>query len=153
MNMKFCTGFLAVLALSIQLTAAKAAGPQEDPYPEIVLPVYQDAYDIKKTASRMEGSKTLTYKIQTRYPAAEVVEFYDAALNPRGWKPTFEICQRHWDCPDGEISKKGMQTRQFFTSWHHPRYKMQLSLLMKYHGPGKAGRDEVIVQCRLYPRQ
>ena len=84
-----------VVAVCFHLTTGMAAGPQENPYSEIVLPVYQGAYDIKNTANRKEGTKTLTYKIQNRYPAAEVVEFYDAALNAGGWKPSFEICQRH----------------------------------------------------------
>jgi hypothetical protein len=141
-----------VIAVSFHLTTGMAAGPQEDLYPEIDLPVYQDAYDIKNTANRKEGTKTLTYKIQTRYPAGEVLEFYDAALNAAGWKPSFEICQRHWAGPDEGAGEKGLQARQLFTSWLHPRYNLQLSLIMTYQQPGKTGQDEVIVQCRLYPR-
>ena len=142
-----------LIAVSFRLTTGMAAGPQEDPYPEIVLPVYKDAYDIKNTTNRKEGIKTLTYKIQTRYPATEVVEFYDAALNAAGWKPSFEICQRHWAGPNEEVGQKGLQAQQLFTSWLHPRYNLQLSLLMLYQPPGKKGQDEVIVQCRLYPRR
>ena len=144
---------MLVSTVSFFLVTGTAAGPTEDPYPEIVLPVYQDAYDIKNTANHIKGTRTLTYKIQTRYPAGEVVEFYDAALNAGGWKPAFEICQRHWAGSDDGIGIKGLRTRQFFTSWIHPRHNLQLSLLMKYRGPAKTGLDEVIVRCRLHPRQ
>ena len=150
--MKFCLSFLAVLALSFQMPAGVTAERKGDPYPGIVLPVYQGAYDIKKSANRVGGTKTLWYKIQTRYPAGEVLEFYDAALNAGGWKPSFEICQRHWASPDDGSTETGLPAKQLFTSWQHPQYRLQISLLLKYHGPGASGRDEVLVRCRLQPQ-
>jgi hypothetical protein len=152
MIMKFCICFVAVLALSFQMAAVVAAERKGDPYPAIVLPVYQGAYDIKNSADRVGGTKTLGYKIQTRYPAGEVLEFYDAALNARGWKPSFEICQRHWASPDDGGPETGLPAKQLFTSWQHPQYQLQISLLLEYNGPGASGRDEVLVRCRLQPQ-
>jgi hypothetical protein len=152
MNLKFSTIFLAFLVVSFQMTAGMAAGPKGDPYTGIVLPIFQGAYDIESRANRLQGTQTLKYKIQTRYPAGEVLEFYDAALNAGGWKPSFEICQRHWADPnDGDI-KTDLPVKQLFTSWQHPQYKLQISLLLEYHGPGASGRDEVLVRCRLQPQ-
>ena len=153
MKLKFRICLMFAIAVYFCQTAGMAAEPPEDLYPEIVLPVYQDAYDIKNTASRKKGTKTLTYKIQTRYPAGEVLEFYDAALNATGWKPSFEICQRHWAGPDEGVGEKGLQTRQLFASWLHPQYNLQLSLTMTYQQPGKKEQDEVIVRFRLYTRR
>jgi len=152
MNKKFRTIYLAVLAVSFQMATGMAAGPQEDPYPAIVLPVFQGAYEIENSANRVKGTKTLSYKIQTRYPAGEVLEFYDAALNARGWKPSFEICQRHWANPNGGNIKTRLPVKQLFTSWQHPQSKLQISLLLEYNGPGASGRDEILVRCRLQPQ-
>ena len=151
MNIKVRTIIFAVLAACIPLTVSMAESQEADPYPRIILPVYQGAYDIETSVNRLKGTKALNYKIQTSYPAAEVLEYYDAALNRSGWKPSFEICQRHWaDLDDGSI-ETGRPAKQLFTSWQHPQYKLQISLLLEYNGPGASGRDEVLVRCRLQP--
>ena len=152
MNIKFRTSFLAALAVCFQMTAGVAAEPGGDLYPAIVLPVFQGAYDLRNSVNHEKGTKTLRYKIQTRYPAGEVIEFYDAALNAGGWKPSFEICQRHWAGPDDGSIETGRPAKQLFTSWQHPQYKLQISLLLEYNGPGASGRDEVLVRCRLQPQ-
>ena len=144
--------FIFFLAAWIQLTVGTAAGSGVDPYPTLVLPLYSGAYDIENRANRLNGTRALTYKIQTNYPAAEVLEFYDAALNGSGWKPSFEICQRHWASLDDGSIKRGQQARQLFTSWQHPQYKLQISLLLEYQGPGTSGLEEVLVQCHLQPQ-
>jgi len=152
MNMKFCIIMFTVLAVCFQITARMATGSEVDPYPTLILPLYQGAYDIENSADRLKGTKALSYKVQTDYPAAEVIEFYDAALNGSGWNPSFEICQRHWaNLDDGSI-KKGLQDKQLYTSWAHPKYKLQISLLLEYQDSNSKNRDIVIVHCRLQPQ-
>jgi len=152
MNINSRTIFYIVLTACIPLTVNMAESQAADPYPTIILPVFQGAYDIENSFNRLKGMKALTYKIQTSYPAAEVLEFYDAVLNGRGWRPSFEICQRHWASQDDGSIKKEYQARQLFTSWEHPEYRLQISLLLGYQPPGTKSRDEVIVHCRLQPQ-
>lgn len=152
MGNKFRITFIAFLVAWLQLTVSAAAGPEADPYPALVFPVYPGAYDIENRANRLKGTRALTYKIQTNYPAAEVLEFYDIALNGSGWEPSFETCQRHWASPDDGSIKRGQPARQLFTSWQHPQYKLKISLLLEYQGPATSGLDEVRVQCRLQPQ-
>ena len=152
MNKQSRTIIWAVLAACLHLTVNIADSSETDPFPTIVLPVYQGGYDIENSFNRMKGTKALVYKIQTHYPAAEVLEFYDAVLNGRGWKPSFEICQRHWASLDDGIQKGKPKARQLFTSWAHPQFRLQISLLLEYQPPGSNRRDEVIVQCHLQPR-
>jgi hypothetical protein len=152
MSTKFRIFFIFLLAAWMQLTVSAAAGPEVDPYPALVLPVYPDAYDIENMANRSKGTRAVIYKIQTNFPAAEVLEFYDSTLNGSGWEPSFETCQRHWASLDDGSIKKGQPPRQMFTSWQHPQYKLQMSLLLEYHGPATSGLDEVHVQCRLKPQ-
>lgn len=152
MNINSRTIFYIILAACIPLTVNMAESQEADPYPTIILPVYQGAYDIENSFNRLKGMKALKYKIQTSYPAAEVLEFYDAVLNGSGWRPSFEICQRHWACQDDGSIKKEFQARQLFTSWEHPKYRLQISLSLGYQPTGTEGRDEVIVHCRLQPQ-
>ena len=151
MNKQSRTIIWAVLAACLHLTVNIADSSETDPFPTIVLPVYQGGYDIENSVNRMKGTKALVYKIQTHYPAAEVLEFYDAVLNGRGWKPSFEICQRHWARLDGGVQKGKPKARQLFTSWAHPQFRLQISLLLEYQPPNTTGRDEIVVQCRLQP--
>ena len=144
--------FLAVLAACLHLTVNSAAISETDPFPTIVLPIYQGGYDIENSFNRMKGTKGLAYKVQTNYPAAEVLEFYDAVFNGKGWKPSFEICQRHWASLDDGSIKRKFQAKQLFTSWEHPPLRLQISLLLEYKPSSTNGRDEIIVQCRLQPQ-
>ena len=152
MNIKSRPIFYVILAACFHLAVGNADSSEADPLPRIVLPVYQGGYDIENSFSRLQGTKSLIYRVQTNYPAAEVVEFYDVALNGGGWKPSFEICQRHWASLDDGSIKKNPQARQLFTSWEHPQLGLQISLLLEYKPTSTKGRDEVIVQCRLQPK-
>jgi hypothetical protein len=142
----------AVLAACLHPTGNSVNSSVTDPFPAIALPIYQGGYDIENSFNRMKGTKGLIYKIQTNYPAAGVVEFYDAVLNGRGWKPSFEICQRHWESLDDGSINREFKARQLFTSWAHPQFRLQISLQLVYQPPNPTGRDEVVVQCRLQPQ-
>jgi len=153
MNIKTRTIFYAILAVCFHLVVSIAHGSEADPFPTIVLPVYQGGYDIEYSFDLLEATKSLSYKIQTNYPAAEVLEFYDAALNGSGWKPCFEICQRHWASPDGGNIEGELQAKQLFTAWEHPQYRLKISLVLEYKPTDPKGRDEIIVRCRLQSTQ
>ena len=150
-NQKFRSFLLTCLALGFVLTAGITAASKTDPFPTIVLPVYTGGYDVETSFNRLKGIKWIGYRVQTQYPAAEVIEYYDIVLNGRGWKPSFEICQRHWASPDDGSIKKEFRARQLFTSWDHPRHKLRISLLLEYKPPGGNRRDEVAIECRLQP--
>ena len=72
-----------------------------DPYSFVEIPVYHKGYNVKQSVNHSKQTKSLSYHVQTNHPAAEVIEFYDAYLNGRGWRSSFEICQRNWGnrCP------------------------------------------------------
>jgi hypothetical protein len=141
-----------VLAACIQLTISIANSSEADPFPTIALPVYHGGHGIGYSYNRSQGIKTLVYRVHTRFPAAEMVQFYDAALNGKGWKPSFETCQRHWASPEDGSMKTKFQARHLFTSWTHPGYKLQISLRLAFQPAGPQSRDEVLVQCRLQPQ-
>jgi DNA ligase-1 len=81
-----------------------------------------------------------------------VLEFYDSYFNAKGWRSSFEICQRHWDrLPDG--TKAGGPTgKQLFTSWEHPEFNLKAVLRLEYLMVNEKWRDELTVRCRLQPK-
>ncbi|MGB9437546.1 MAG: hypothetical protein WCB15_06360, partial [Desulfobacterales bacterium] len=47
-------------------------------------------YDIKKEVDRSARTKSTRYRVHTKFPAAEVLQFYDAYFNAKGWRSSFE---------------------------------------------------------------
>jgi len=75
------------------------------------------------------------YYIHGPDPAKGIrLSFRTQADGPRSWHP------------------KGLQAKQLYTSWAHPKYKLQISLLLEYQDSNTKSRDIVIVHCRLQPQ-
>ena len=74
------------------------ADPSEiDPYPDVEIPIYHNGYKVTQEFNDLTHTKTIVYHVRTDPPAHEVIVFYDAQLNARGWRSSFEICQRSWE--------------------------------------------------------
>jgi hypothetical protein len=116
------------------------------------IPIYQKGYNVEKHVDQAANAELLTFCVRTNYPAAEVIEFYDAYFNGIGWKSSFEICQRHWD----ETAVKGvygkLQPRQLYTSWQSPEADKKVSLwLINRHLKGSP--DEILVKLQIHPNR
>ena len=145
------TRFLCLVA-SVNLILSLSYGLAADLFPSIEIPVFHSGYQIKQEIDRSKGTKSISYRVQTKFPAAEVLEFYDSYFNAKGWRSSFEICQRHWDrLPDG--TKAGGPTgKQLFTSWEHPEFNLKAVLRLEYLMVNEKWRDELAVRCRLQPK-
>jgi hypothetical protein len=49
------------------------------------VPVYPGAVDITRTIDQVTRMQTVTYRVGIKYPAPELLEYYDVQLNARGW--------------------------------------------------------------------
>jgi len=142
--------FLCLIAC-VNLTLSLSYGSAADLYPSIEIPVFHNGYDIKKEVDPSAGTKSISYRVQTKFPAAEVLEFYDSYFNAKGWRSSFEICQRHWDrLPDG-IKTDGPSGKQLFTSWEHPEFSLKAVLRLEYERVNEKWRNELAVRCQLLP--
>ena len=140
------------LVACVSLTISLNYGLAADLFPPIEIPVFYDGYHIEKKIDRSRGTKSISYRIQTKFPASEVLEFYDSYFNARGWRSSFEICQRHWDSlPDG-TKAGGPFGKQLFTSWEHPEFNLKAVLRLKYEIVNGKWQDELTVRCRLQPK-
>jgi hypothetical protein len=104
---------------------------------------------VKKFSDRSKKTRSIAYRVKVKYPAAEVIEFYDAYFNGNGWRLSYEICQRQWQSFDDETVKGQPSVRQFEYSWEHPELKVQAFLWLRYEKLNKKWQDDVIVTCKL----
>ena len=145
-----CSIFLIGYFL-LNLTAASSA--EIDPYPNIRIPIFKGGYNLQKHFNASKGTSFIRYDLQTDYPPAEVLEFYDAYFNGKGWQSSFEICQRNW-----EILNKGRKKtvepllRRLFASWGHLELNLRALLWITVKMVDKGLRNQVIVECRLQPK-
>lgn len=152
--MKIKTKFIFLLSLiaCIHLSHSISISSEGDPHPTIEIPIFYGGYKVKKIFDSSQETKSVTYQVQTNHPATEVLEFYDAYFNGKGWRSSFEICQRNWeDLSNGTKTAEPM-VRQLFASWEHPEFNLKAVLWLAYEIVDKGRQNEVIVKCRLQPK-
>lgn len=152
--MKAKTGFIFSLWLigCILLNVWPANSTETDPYPTLILPIYEGGYNLQKFFDASKETKSIRYYLQTDHPPTDVLEFYDAFFNGSGWRPSFEICQRNWEDLSKETETTGLFQRQLFASWEHPELNLKAELWLTYEMTDKGPQNEVSVKCRLQPK-
>jgi hypothetical protein len=140
--------FTFVLLGGVHLTGAPSGSSEGDRVATFEIPVFNGGYNIKEILNPAHGTKTITYNVRMKYPAAELIEFYDSYLNGKGWMSSFETCQRHWADSAGDNEIRILPARQMFVSWQNPDLNLQLNLWLK-HDLAKMQQDEVAVEGRL----
>jgi hypothetical protein len=149
MKIKFKrTRLFCLLALAI-FHSAQLSGSETDLFSFIDIPIYSNGYDIAKETDHRSKTKSVSYLVQAKFPAAEVIEFYDAYFNAKGWLPSFEICQRHWDHAAVGSKINSLAGTHLFTSWEHPEFKLNAVLRLKYSLEDGSPVDVLAVRCEL----
>ena len=153
-NMKIKAGLIYVICLSgcILLSVFVANSAEIDPYPTVIIPIFKGGYNLQKYFDASKETKSIRYYVQAGYPPAEVLEFYDAYFNGRGWRSSFEICQRNWEGLNNGTKTAGSHSRQLFASWEHSKFNLKAVLWLTYKMVNKGRQNEVIVKCRLQPK-
>ncbi len=137
------------LLAGICLTSTLSSSSEGGGNPSFEIPVFRGGYDLIRESDPSRETKFITYRVQTKYPAAEIIEFYDSYLNGRGWISSFEICQRHWAESDSGPENSGLRDKLMFVSWQHPDLDLKLVIWLKYGLASTLRSDEVIVEGRL----
>jgi DNA ligase 1 len=143
--------FLTLVAC-VNLTLSLSYGLAADLFPSIEIPVFHSGHHIKKEIDPSRATKSISYRVHTKFPAAEVLEFYDSYFNARGWRSSFEICQRHWDRLTDGTKAGGPSGEQLFTSWEHPKFNLKAILRLEYERVNEKWQDELVVRCQLQPK-
>ncbi|MGD9363352.1 MAG: hypothetical protein PVH85_31105 [Desulfobacterales bacterium] len=142
--------FSCLLAFAI-FNLSVSFGLEMDRFPSIEIPIFKNGYDIAKNIDHGRQTHSIRYRVKTKFPAAEVLEFYDTYFNAEGWRPSFEICQRHWErLPAGTNRDRDARTL-LFTSWEHPEFNLRAVLRLEYKVRNEQIRDNLAVRCQLKP--
>lgn len=149
--MKILTRFICFLSLiaGIHLGWLVAYSAEIDPYPTIEIPIFQGGHHLQKFFDSSQKTKSVTYRVLTSHRPTEVLEFYDAYFNGRGWRSTFETCQRHWEDLAEETKPAEPIVRQLFASWVNEEMNLKAALWIIYEVSNKKSQNEVVVSCRL----
>ena len=139
---------LALMSFSLSLTH----GADEDPYPSIMIPIYPTGHNIITRVNRFNGTKSVTYDVQSKYPANTVLEFYDSHFNTSDWRLCYEICQRQWDRFIDETIKGGPLVRQLVYSWDHQKFDLRVYLRLRHEQVNHQWREDVMVTYRIEPK-
>jgi hypothetical protein len=143
--------FLCLIGfILLGLFAANSA--EIDPYPTVNIPIFKGGYNLQKYLDASKATKSVGYYVQSVDPPAEVLEFYDAYFIGRGWRPSFEICQRNWEDLRKGTKTAGPLSRQLFASWEHSEFHLKAALWLTYEMVNQGRQNEVTVKCRLMPK-
>ena len=143
--------FLCLIGfILLSLFAANSA--EIDPYPTVKIPIFKGGYNLQKYLDASKATKSVRYYVQSGDPPAEVLEFYDAYFTGRGWRPSFEICQRNWQDISKGTKTGGSLLKQLFASWEHSEFHLTAVLWLTYETVNKGPQNEVTVKCRLQPK-
>ena len=141
-----------ILLVCVHLSPAIASSSQIDPHPTIKIPIFQGGYNLKEHFDVSNEIKSVTYRVQANNPPTEVLEFYDAYFNGRGWQASFEICQRNWVDRGNEKQSTDSIAKDLFASWAHPEKNLKAVLWLSYEVGNTGSQNEVVVQCQLQPK-
>lgn len=152
--MKIKTGVIYFLCLVgiILFGMSGAQSAEIDPYPTVIIPIFDGGYNFQKYLDASKETKSIRYYVQTGYPPAEVLEFYDAYFNGKGWRSSFEICQRNWEDLGQGKKTAGLPLRQLFASWDHPELNVTAVLWLTSEMSNNGRQSKVDVQFRLQPK-
>lgn len=141
-----------ILLVCVHFSPTLASSSQIDPLESIEIPIFHGGYKLEEQFDASNEIKSVTYRVQANNPPTEVLEFYDAYFNGRGWRSAFEICQRNWEhSGDGKKRAKPI-FRQLFASWAHPEMNIKAFLWLTYEERHAGSQNEVVVQCQLQPK-
>ena len=141
-----CSLAFAIFNLSLSF------GLAADLFPSFEIPIFNNGYDITKDIDHGGETQSTSYRVQAKFPAAEVLELYDTYFNAEGWRPSFEICQRHWERLPDTTKTDGDTGTQLFTSWEHPGFNLRAVLRLEYREGNEKFRNELAVRCQLQPK-
>ena len=146
---------LAVILFVIlfYLGIGNKAVAEEDPYPMFEIPVIADAYNIKTFVDNPKGTKSTNYFVKIKYPAQEVLEFYNMQFKELGFIQASNgiFGKREWDCFIDGTENKDLEIRQLLASWISPKLNAEATLALIYEKKDSAWGDELRILCQMHP--
>lgn len=124
----------------------------KDSFPEIKLPLYPKAIRINHIINRPEGTKSVSYKVRIKWPAQELIEFYESEFEQMGFsKYSADGYGRgKWFQFIDGTKKNEPEVNRFIETWadknHSIRVLLHLDYLRERDNPWP---NEVFVMCQI----
>ncbi|MGD8963620.1 MAG: hypothetical protein PVF29_06345 [Desulfobacterales bacterium] len=152
MKLKSKYNYSFILIICVYLSPTLSSSSPIDPHPTIKIPIFQGGYKREEHFDASNEIRSVTYRVQANNPPTEVLEFYDAYFNGRGWRSAFETCQRNWENSHDGQKRAEPILRQLYASWAHPEKNLKAALWLTYAAENNASQNEVVVRLQLYPK-
>lgn len=143
---------LIVYCLLFSVSCHKANN-QKDPYPDIKIPVYGGAEDIKYFSDMSIFVKSVNYILRVNYPATEVIDFYNKEFNELKFED-YSKCniKTNWDIIRSAMKNDYPFTRRFAQCWLDPKKEIEIFVILQYgtNSPDK-WTNKLSVFCQIEP--
>jgi len=147
------TQIIVFIALIVFVMCGKAKA-ENDPYPDLEIPVFVNGYDVKEFMDESKKVKSTVYSLEVKYPASEVIEFYKSRLKEMGFSlsPSFvgDFNKNGWDCFIAE-EENSIKVCQLLSLWANLELKEEIFLVLLYEKKGKDWKEQLRVSCQIQP--
>jgi hypothetical protein len=124
----------------------------KDPFPQINLPIFTDAFEVHHVINKPEGSKSVQYKAKITWPAQEIIDFYNSAFNKMGLSKYSKdnYGTGRWEHFIDGTQKGCTEDNRYIETWVDKNHSIRIVLNLDYRGTKKAlGVSEVSVVCQI----
>ena len=129
---------------------------QPDPFPDVRLPIHPDAQFIKQGFQASTECKFISYQMAIKFPAIEVIKFYDERFICMNFKQYFEdgYGSRRWENFNYSSGRweptEGVPAR-FIATWIREKKdkRVVLDLFYKYDRKNSQWKEVLFVECKV----
>ena len=125
-------------------------------FPDIEIPVYKTGYDVKKGINKKFKSKYTFYKINSKFPAKEVIEFYHTNFKRMGFIQYSEdgYGKGRWenfDSNSGQWEPTNSMPARYIATWIDNDKKIRIVVLLRYKSDqiDDEGKNLLFVDCKV----
>ena len=132
-------------------------GCSKDPFPDINIPVYPNNENLVSNVNKpAKGTKSVSYFVNTFFPAKHVITFYNTELEKLGYKPYSEdgygkLQWQSFNHKSGAWEETTEVPARFNATWVDSKKQIRIILVMNYEydGSDKEWRNNLFVHCTV----
>lgn len=150
--MRTRTPYIHLFLLILLLLSCCNKWQNKDPYPEIELPIYQGASEVSINYDNKIYGKSLRYFLNEKFPAPDVIKFYELYLSRKGFKKfaNYPYTDSGWvkfnnNTLNWDISANSPPAR-YFTAWIDKDYHLIFKLTFMFENS-----EKLSVTCFIHP--
>jgi hypothetical protein len=132
------------------------AKEKKNPLPNIEIPIYMNAYEINKYVNNQIGRKEIFYKINIKFPAREVILFYENKFRKMGFFPYSEdgYGNRRWEnfnLKTGNWESTTQIPARYIATWVDTKRKIRIVLFLRYEydATNRDWKNKLLVNCSV----